>query len=360
MIKIVTIVGARPQFVKAAMLSRIFRDSDQINEILVHTGQHFDFNMDRIFFDELKISNPEYNLNINSLSHGAMTGKMLSRIEEILVDEKPDYVLVFGDTNSTLAGAIAAKKLHIKVIHVEAGLRSFNMKMPEEINRILTDRISDLLFCPTDNAVNNLNSEGFSGFPCTIVKSGDVMYDLALFFQNNNNISGSEYDQNNNFILCTIHREENTTEVHRLASIINGLNKIARETTIILPLHPRTKKIIGQNNLKCEFEVIEPVGYLEMIKYLQNCQLVITDSGGLQKEAYFFKKYCITLRKETEWTELVENGYNKLVDHDSSLIYDTYVRLFNKTSSFKQFLYGEGNACKIILNSILNHHLANI
>ncbi len=360
MIKIVTIIGARPQFVKAAMLSRIFRDSDQINEILVHTGQHFDFNMDRIFFDELKISKPEYNLDINSLSHGSMTGKMLSRIEEILIDEKPDYVLVFGDTNSTLAGAIAAKKLYIKVIHVEAGLRSLNMKMPEEINRILTDRISDLLFCPTDKAIDNLNSEGFAGFPCTIVKSGDVMYDLALFFQTSNNISTGLPDQKNNFILCTIHREENTTEVQKLASIINGLNKIARETPIILPLHPRTKKIIRENKIKCDFEVIEPVGYLEMINFLKNCKLVITDSGGLQKEAYFFNKYCLTLRKETEWTELVENGYNKLVDYDSALIYDTYTQLINKKGTFKDSFYGEGNACDIILNSILNHHSVNI
>ncbi len=359
MIKIVTVIGARPQFVKASILSRIFRDSDQINEILVHTGQHFDFKMDRIFFDELKISEPKYNLNINSLSHGAMTGKMLSSIEEILIIEKPDYVLVFGDTNSTLAGALAAKKLHIKVIHVEAGLRSLNMKMPEEINRILTDRISDLLFCPTNKAVHNLNSEGFGGFPCTVVKSGDVMYDLALFFQSNR-ISRGEPALKHNFILCTIHREENTSDVQRLASIINGLNKVAGEIPIILPLHPRTKKIIEQNKIKCDFDVIEPVGYLEMINYLQNCKLVITDSGGLQKEAYFFKKYCITLREETEWTELVENGYNELVDYDGSLIYDTYVRLYKQKGTFQESFYGEGNACNIILNSILNHYLTNI
>ncbi len=354
MIKIVTIIGARPQFIKSAILSRTFKDSNQIHEIVIHTGQHFDFNMDQIFFDELKIPKPKYNLKINSLSHGAMTGLMLSQIEEILIDEKPDYVLVFGDTNSTLAGAIAAKKLHIKVIHVEAGLRSLNMDMPEEINRILTDRISDLLFCPTERAVNNLKLEGFGSFLCTIVNSGDVMYDLALFFQRNN--LQPEPDLKKVFILCTIHREENTTNLDRLVEILKGLNKIAFETAIVLPLHPRTKKIIEKNNLAFNFEVLQPIGYLEMMNYLQHCKLVITDSGGLQKEAYFFRKFCITLRKETEWTELVDNGYNKLVDYDSSKIYATYLHFSNQKRSFAEAFYGKGNACKIILNSILTHH----
>lgn len=359
MIKILTVIGARPQFIKAAKLSKVFSDSDKIEEIIVHTGQHFDFNMDKIFFDELKIPEPKYNLNIHSLSHGAMTGSMITKIEEILIKEKPDYVLVFGDTNSTLSGALAAKKLHINVIHVEAGLRSFNMRMPEEINRILTDRISDLLFCPTDNAVRNLKSEGFKGFPCTFVNTGDVMYDLALLFQNKaNSVLLNESNLRNNFILCTIHREENTNELNNLISIFKGLNKISDEAEIILPIHPRTRKLIEKSNLEIKFKTIEPVGYSEMINLLRHCRIVITDSGGLQKEAYFFKKFCITLREETEWMELVEHGYNKLVGHDSNKIYNTFVSFTNQKKSFTESFYGNGDASEKILNGIINHYSA--
>ena len=357
MIKIITIVGARPQFIKASILSKSFQQSAEFEEILIHTGQHFDFQMDKIFFDELNIQKPKYHLNINSLSHGAMTGRMLTEIEEILIEEKPDYVLVYGDTNSTLAGALAAKKLHIKVIHVEAGLRSFNMNMPEEINRILTDRISDLLFCPTEKAVDNLKSEGFEKFDSELVNSGDVMYDLALFFQKN---SGNYFNLNkklrDNYILCTVHREENTNDIVTFKGIIDGLNQIAKEHKIIFPVHPRTKKIIEKNKLKLSFDTIDPVGYLDMISLLRNSSLVITDSGGLQKEAFFYKKLCITLRNETEWTELVDNGYNRLVGNNSLQIYDAYKELINETKTFSDTFYGSGDACNKILSSIFSYH----
>ena len=357
MIKIVTVIGARPQFIKAAILSKTFVESGKISEIVIHTGQHFDYNMNQIFFEELKIPKPKYQLNINSLSHGDMTGRMLSQIEKILILEKPDYVLVFGDTNSTLSGALAAIKLHISTIHVEAGLRSFNMRMPEEINRILTDRISEFLFCPTDKAVENLESEGFDRFSCKIVNCGDVMYDLALFMHGKEfGTLPSEIDLTRDYILCTIHREENTTDINKLISIFEGLNKISENIKIILPIHPRTKKIIEQNNLVLNFKTIEPIGYFQMTRLLQHCQLVITDSGGVQKEAYFFKKFCITLREETEWTELVDHGYNNLVGHDSNLIYNAYLELLNQNKSFAERFYGEGNACTVILNTILHHH----
>ncbi len=356
-LKIITIIGARPQFIKASILSKTFKESDEVNEIIIHTGQHFDFNMDKIFFDELKIPFPLYNLNINSLSQGAMTGKMLLEIEKILSNEKPDYVLVYGDTNSTLAGALAAKKLHIKVIHVEAGLRSFNMRMPEEINRILTDRISDILFCPTEKALQNLKLEGFDNFPCLIVNSGDVMYDLALYFQESeNNISTEHSYPKNEYILCTIHREENTTDITKFISIVNGLNKIAEEIQIVLPLHPRTKKIISDHKLKLNFKVEEPVGYREMMNLIKHSKLVITDSGGLQKEAFFFRKFCITLREETEWTELIKNGYNKLAGSDENLIYNAYRELILHSKSFNESFYGTGVACERILKTILDHH----
>lgn len=356
-VKIVTVIGARPQFIKASILSKIFRETDRIHEIIIHTGQHFDFNMDRVFFDELHIPVPAYNLNINSMSHGAMTGNMLSEIEKILNTEKPEYLLVYGDTNSTLAGALAAKKLHIKVIHVEAGLRSYNQNMPEEINRILTDRLSDILFCPTGRAVQNLRNEGFDNFPCIFENTGDVMYDLALFFQDQeNSISLGKLNSGREFVLCTIHREENTADQEKLSSIINGLNKISEEMEIILPLHPRTRKIIEDNKLELKFQTADPIGYLDMMKHLRQCKLVITDSGGLQKESFFYKKFCITLREETEWTELVDHGYNKLVGSDATLLYKAYKECVHLNKTFKESFYGTGQACRKILNTILDHH----
>ncbi len=349
--KIITIIGARPQFIKAATVSREIIKHNNIEEIIVHTGQHFDKNMSDIFFEQMSIPKPNYNLDINSLSHGAMTGQMLEKIEEVLLKEKPEIVMVYGDTNSTIAGALAAKKLHIKVAHVEAGLRSFNVKMPEEINRILTDRISDYLFCPTDAAVDNLKNEGFEKFACKIIKSGDVMQDSAMFYSDKclkPNIELSE-----SFILSTIHRAENTDDPKRLDSIFNALIEISKHTQIILPLHPRTKKILENKQYKINnIKLIEPVGYLEMVYLLKNCTMVMTDSGGLQKEAFFFKKSCITLRDETEWVELVENGFNKIVGADENKIIETYNNhVFNK--NYEIDLYGNGTASTRIVK-VLN------
>lgn len=355
--KLLTIIGARPQFVKAAALSRAIKNYPQLQEIIVHTGQHFDANMSDIFFEEMEIPKPHYNLNINGLSHGAMTGQMLEKLEEVMQKEQPDVVLVYGDTNSTIAGALAAKKLHFKVAHVEAGLRSFNMQMPEEINRILTDRISDWLFCPTDTAIKNLENEGYKNISCKIVKTGDVMEDAAMFYAkkasekstiiNKLNLNG------NSFILATIHRAENTDNLNNLSGIIHALNKLNESTKVIVPLHPRTKKLIENHNLKPAFTCIEPLGYFDMIQLLQNCSLVITDSGGLQKEAFFFGKFCITTREQTEWVELVENGYNSIAGTDTNSIILLAQKALTAIFPEKLNLYGNGNACENICKSLL-------
>lgn len=351
--KIITIIGARPQFIKAAAVSREIAKSKKLKEIIVHTGQHFDANMSDIFFKEMDIPHPHYHLNINSLTHGAMTGRMLEEIEKVLLMEKPNIVIVYGDTNSTLAGALAAKKLHIKLAHVEAGLRSFNMIMPEEINRILTDRISDILFCPTDTAVENLKTEGFENYNCRIVKNGDVMYDAALFYAKRSAEKSTIIKklnlENVPFVLTTIHREENTGDIKNLKSLIRGLNKISKETAIIFPAHPRTQKILEKENIKLNFKPIEPVGYFDMVELLKGCSLVITDSGGLQKEAFFFKKLCITVREQTEWTELVKNGFNVLCGTDEEKIYKQYKSLTGKKADFNKNLYGKGDAGKKIV-----------
>lgn len=355
MIKIITIIGARPQFIKAAVISRVLKGKKNIQEVIIHTGQHFDTNMSEIFFDEMEIPKPDYNLNINGLGHGAMTGQMLEKIEEVLIKEKPDWVLVYGDTNSTLAGALAAKKLHLKVTHVEAGLRSFNMDMPEEINRILTDRISDILFCPTDTAVENLKKEGFANIECKIVQCGDVMQDAAIFYTDK--AKEPEVELPVEFVLCTIHRAENTDDPTRLKSIFEALEDISGKCTVVIPLHPRTKAKLTSINYdftNSPICFIPPVGYLEMVWLLKNCQLIMTDSGGLQKEAYFFKKYCITLRDETEWVELVENGFNVLAGSDKLTIRECFEAMFTKGAfhSGKE-LYGAGNAGEIIFQNII-------
>jgi UDP-GlcNAc3NAcA epimerase len=351
--KILTIVGARPQFIKAGAVSREIQQSDNLKEIIVHTGQHYDNNMSDIFFEEMHIPKPDYYLGIGGKSHGAMTGEMIMKLEEIMLKEKPDVVLVYGDTNSTLAGAIAASKLHIPIAHVEAGLRSFNMKMPEEINRILTDRISKWLFCPTDKAVENLKEEGFDRFDCEVIKSGDVMQDAALFYKKYAK-KPKNLDIKNEFILSTVHRAENTDNITRLKNIFEALDEISKEIQVILPLHPRTKKILELNNINFEnIKIIEPVGYLEMIWLLDNSKMVITDSGGLQKEAFFFKKPCITLRDETEWVELIENNFNVLVGSDKNKIIETFKNhKFN--NNFSLNLYGNGKASKNIIKELLN------
>ncbi len=351
--KIITIVGARPQFIKAATLSRQLQLLG-IDEKIIHTGQHFDDNMSKVFFEEMEIPKPSYNLEIHGLTHGAMTGRMLEGIEEILLNEKPDGVLVYGDTNSTLAGALAASKLHIPLIHVEAGLRSFNMKMPEEINRILTDRISNFLFCPTDTAVNNLKQEGFDHLPVQIIKNGDVMQDAAIFYaakaeQKSDILNKIKLPK---FVLATIHRQENTDSPENLKNIIQGLNKINRQTPVIVPVHPRTRNILTHLKITPEFTLIEPVGYFDMIILLKNCELVITDSGGVQKEAFFFGKHCITLREQTEWVELVKNGFNRIVGSDAGKLADAFEFFKTKKSDFSVDLYGKGQAAKVIAETL--------
>lgn len=351
--KIVTILGARPQFIKAGTLSRAIAKQGAIQEVIVHTGQHYDTNMSDIFFEQMRIPRPDYFLGVGGKSHGAMTGQMIEKIEYVLLQEKPDWVLVYGDTDSTLAGAIAASKLHVKIAHVEAGLRSFNMKMPEEINRILTDRVSTLLFCPTDVAVQNLKNEGFDTFTCKMVQSGDVMYEGALFYR--------QYAQKptlhvkSDFVLCTIHRAENTDDAMRLKSIFEALNEIAKERQIVLPLHPRTRNILKAQNyeLSSNITLIDPVGYLEMVWLIDHCSLVMTDSGGLQKEAYFFNKPCITLRDETEWIELVACGANVLVGADKEKIISAFFAPHLKPQS--THLYGDAHASEKILNALVSY-----
>ena len=355
--KIVTILGARPQFVKAAVLSRIIAKHNQIKEVIVHTGQHYDFNMSTVFFEEMEIPKPAYNLEVNGLSHGAMTGQMLEKIEQVLIKEKPDAVVVYGDTNSTLAGSLTAKKLHIKVVHIEAGLRSFNNKMPEEINRIITDRISDLLLCPTDNAIENLYNEGFSKMPIKVIKSGDIMKDAVEFYSKTSSEKSSVIKNlnlsKNQFVIATVHRQENTDDLAKLTAIFEALEEINKTKQVVLPLHPRTKKILLENNLSYNITIIDPVGYFDMLELLKNCILVLTDSGGLQKEAFFNKKSCIVLREETEWVELVKNNFAVITGSDKNLIISLFKQLQNSTPDFSVPLYGN-NVGKKIYNEILN------
>jgi len=351
--KVLTILGARPQFIKAGTVSREIAKYDEIEEVIIHTGQHFDANMSDIFFDEMKIPKPDYNLDINGLGHGAMTGQMLEKIEEVLLKEKPDWVMVYGDTNSTIAGALAASKLHIKVAHIEAGLRSFNMNMPEEVNRILTDRISNILFCPTQSAVENLEKEGYDTLDIKIVKNGDVMQDGALFYKDL--AVKPDVDLADEYILSTIHRAENTDDPERLQAIFDALDEIAKDIQIVLPLHPRTKKIIQNSKLNIQnLTIIEPIGYLKMVYLIKNAKLIMTDSGGLQKEAFFFEKPCITLRDETEWVELIDNRFNVLAGADKGKIIDLY-RNYEFSNDFSIDLYGGGKASETIIRELLDY-----
>jgi UDP-GlcNAc3NAcA epimerase len=354
--KLVTVVGARPQFVKASAVSRALAAQSGFEEILVHTGQHFDPNMSKVFFDELAIPAPRYNLEIHSLSHGAMTGRMLERVEEVLLHEKPDVVLVYGDTNSTLAGALAARKLHIAVAHVEAGLRSHNLRMPEEVNRTLTDRISDLLCCPTSQAVKNLAAEGFEAMPCRIRLTGDVMQDSALHYGRLAAERSTVLDRlglrGRPFALCTLHRAENTDDAARLAAIAAALRELGRELPVVVPLHPRTQVALARQGQALHLRVIEPVGYLDMIGLLQATQVVLTDSGGLQKEAYFFGKPCVTLRDETEWVELVEGGYNWLAGAETASILAAYRSAIAARPDYSRPLYGGGTAATAVVKAL--------
>lgn len=347
--KILTIIGARPQFIKASVVSRAIAQHSELTEIMLHTGQHFDANMSDIFFNQLGIPKPDIQLDIHGGSHGEMTGKMLAEIELALLAHQPDRVLVYGDTNSTLAGALAAAKLHIPVAHVEAGLRSFNMQMPEEINRILTDQISDLLFCPTDTAVRNLHNEGFVNKPVQVLQVGDVMQDAALLFAKNAVAPQGKLPAT--FILATLHRAENTDNPERLAQIVYALNTLhACVAPVVLPLHPRTRKLVAAQGLQLNVHLIDPVGYFEMVWLLDHCQLVLTDSGGVQKEAFFFGKACITMRDQTEWVELVEVGANELVGADTSRIISASTRHLGRKIEDSQQLYGGGQAAQRIVD----------
>lgn len=364
--KIVAIVGARPQFIKAAVVSRAIREfnaarGSAIEEILLHTGQHYNENMSQVFFDELDIPTPEYNLGITSFSHGAMTGRMLEKIEEVLLRIMPDWVLVYGDTNSTLAGALAAKKLKFNLAHVEAGLRSFNMRMPEEQNRLVTDRLSDLLFCPTETAVTNLGNEGIpiSAYGQKVISVGDVMYDAVLFYSRLTESKSHILDRlgikSGTYILSTIHRAENTDVPARLENIILALKHIASQTDVILPLHPRTRKILLDTRISTgNIKIINPVPYLDTLLLEKNCKVIITDSGGMQKEAYFFQKPCLTVRDETEWVELVNAGVNHVVGTDKKRIIETLNECHNQELDFSQQFYGNGKAGRMIVDTLLN------
>jgi UDP-N-acetylglucosamine 2-epimerase len=360
MIKILTVVGARPQFIKAAALSRTIDNfnskiSDvKIKESIVHTGQHYDDNMSKIFFDQLKIPHPEINLEVGSGLHGKQTGSMLEKLEEVAIDKKPDWILIYGDTNSTLAAAIAASKLHIPVAHVEAGLRSFNRKMPEEVNRVVADHLSKLLLCPTDTAVNNLSNEGITD---GVHQVGDVMYDSVLF--NFKLAAGSstiikELElESKQYYLATIHRAENTDDPQRLKNIVDAFSQI--EKTIVLPLHPRTRKTLGDSLEKLASNVLitDPVSYLDMLMLEKNASLILTDSGGVQKEAYWAGVPCVTLRDETEWVELVDAGVNQIVGADTVAILDAVKKTEQITEKFKSNnaqLYGDGRSAEKIIN----------
>lgn len=351
MLKILTVLGARPQFIKAAAFSRVVKTYSNIEEVIVHTGQHYDPNMSDVFFEEMDIPKPKYILKTGGKSHGEMTGQQLESIEKILIEERPDLVLVYGDTNSTLAGALAAVKLHIRIAHIEAGLRSFNKKMPEEINRILTDQVSDYLFVPSVSAKQNLLNEGINKEKIFVV--GDIMYDVSLYYKEKM-VKPIWFDalNINSFILCTIHRAENTDDAMTLNNIFKGLGLSKKE--VILPLHPRTVNKIKEHNisLPSNIKIVEPVGYFEMVWLEVHSDLIVTDSGGVQKEAYFHGKYCVTLREETEWTELVDQGLNRLVGSSPELIQAAIEKPFE--CEFSTGIYGDGNTANEILD-ILNN-----
>jgi UDP-GlcNAc3NAcA epimerase len=349
--KVVTVIGARPQFVKAAVLSKIIKKHNTIQEVIIHTGQHFDANMSAVFFEEMMIPKPAYNLEVNSLSHAAMTGQMMGKIEEILEIERPEALIVYGDTNSTIAGALAAKKMNIKVVHIEAGLRSFNMNMPEEINRILTDRISDLLCCPSQGAINNLHNEGFQNLPVLIENHGDIMKDAVSYYSkfsvNKSSIIKDQKLQKNEFVLATIHRQENTDKISNLTAIFKALEEIHHTQPVILPLHPRTRMALEKVDIQPKINLIDPIGYYDMLELLKNCSMVITDSGGLQKEAFFAKKQCIVVRDETEWGELVAHGYAKVVGSNTKKIIQTFDTFRAIKKEFTIDLYGDNVGEKI-------------
>ncbi len=375
--KLVTIIGARPQIIKAAALSRAIRNhySDTIQEIIVHTGQHYDDDMSQVFFDELQIPHPDHNLHVGSASHGVQTARMTEGIESLLIKEQPDYIVLYGDTNSTLAGAVAAAKIHVPIVHIEAGLRSFNKSMPEEINRIVCDHCSTLLFTPTKAGLENLKREGFpmdNEGPYTIdnpkvYHCGDIMYDNSLHFAG---IAEEKTDiiqrlelKGKPFVLATIHRDSNTDYPERLSAIFRSIIKLSEECQVVLPLHPRTAKLIKTNLdedmqkqiFSCpDIKLIPPVSFLEMIALERHARLVMTDSGGVQKEAYFFKKPCIILRPETEWVEIVETGNAILADADECRIMKAWEHFKGNPPTVFPEIFGDGHAAEFMLEKIIS------
>jgi len=378
--KIITIIGARPQIIKAAAISRAIHThfKDQITELIVHTGQHYDDNMSAIFFTEMGIPEADYNLSVGSGNHGAQTAKMMEGIETILLKEWPDALLVYGDTNSTLAGALAAAKIHIPVVHIEAGLRSYNKSMPEEINRITCDHCSTLLFSPTNQGISNLVKEGFSttihskaSIDHTLVfKTGDIMFDNSMYFSSIANEKQGLVEKlqltPGEFILCTIHRDSNTDKPEHLNQIIRGLLQIQQisNQVLVLPLHPRTRKkmtellepaVAEELQDNSRIQVIDPAGFLDMISLESRCSMVITDSGGVQKEAFFFKKPCIILREQTEWVEIVENGNALLVGSNEEKLIEAYNQLTTKKDYTYPPFFGDGHASEEICRLMLEH-----
>ena len=379
MIKILTIIGARPQIIKAAAISRTVREKfdDVVEESILHTGQHYDANMSQVFFDELGIPRPDYNLGVGSGKHGEQTAKMIVGIENVLIKEHFDGILLYGDTNSTLAGAVAASKIHVPIFHVEAGLRSHNMTMPEEVNRIVCDQLSSILFSPTETGMRNLMEEGFlrtkakfkNGKDRLIVNSGDVMYDNSLYYsqlaENKCDIIKQLGLTKDGYVLATIHRDNNTDNKERLTSIFMALLDIAEKekVKIVLPLHPRTARLLSVNSEKEVYDrvlasklirLLPPASFFEIIELERNARLVMTDSGGVQKEAFFFERPCVILRPETEWVEIVEHGAGIIADADYNRILMAYQELTDKTVKFP-LLFGDGKAAEHILETIVQY-----
>ena len=367
--KLISIVGARPQFIKAAPVSRAIEQHNlnnhgpQIAEILVHTGQHYDYKMSQVFFDQLEIPLPCYNLGVGSGNHGQMTGAMLAKIETVLLKERPDWVRVHGDTNSTVAGAMAAAKLHIPVAHVEAGLRSFNRRMPEEINRVLTDHISDILFCPTDTAIINLKKEGIAK---GVFNVGDVMYDAFLANKNlarrKSGILSDLELKPGSYCLATVHRQENTEDPRRLLNIFTAFEELSSaDCPFIILLHPRTRKALqrhkGKVQLSPHVRLLSPASYLDMIALEVHARVILTDSGGVQKEAYFAGVPCVTLRDETEWIETIEAGWNHLGGADCRQIADAFEKAINSFPLEQPGLYGDGKASHLLLRNLISSSL---
>ncbi len=379
MIKIITIIGARPQIIKAAAISRAIKNkySSEIEELIVHTGQHYDANMSNVFFEELGIPLPDYNLNVGSARHGIQTARMIEGIEELLIKESPDYIILYGDTNSTLAGAVAASKLNIPIVHIEAGLRSYNRKMPEEINRITCDHLSTLLFSPTKTGYENLKKEGFIHIIAShynpdnpgIFHCGDIMYDNSLYFSDLAESSSSIISENNlvknKYVLSTVHRDHNTDIKENMESIFNALIKISESIKVVLPLHPRTKNILKTDKHEDLYEKIKsnrniillpPVSFLDMISLEKNAALVITDSGGVQKESYFFNNPCIILRPETEWVEIVETGNAVLCGANFNKIIEAFEHFENQKELKFPKIFGDGKASEFILKTLIENN----